>query len=91
MILFRKVNVILLKHDLKNPNFVIVIVNSTKARAKNEMKENAHIQVVWSSPVAKSMYGLKHATMRERRRKSKTCRLFNNSGVIVEQLVIVLK
>ena len=73
---------------MKHPNFVIV--NSTKARAKNEMKENAHIQVVWSSPVAKSMYGLKHATMRERRRKSKTC-LFNNSGVIVEQLVIVLK
>ena len=55
-----------MKHDLKNPNFVIVIVNSTKARAKNEMKENAHIQVVWSSPVAKSMYGPKHGTMRER-------------------------
>ena len=70
----------------------IVIVNSTKARAKNEMKENAHIQVVWSSPVAKSMYGPKHGDdERERRRKSQTCRLFNNSGVIVEQLVIVLK
>jgi len=75
-----------LKHEArpeKNPLTLLVIVKSTMARAKNEMNKNAHTQVVWSSPVTKSMYGPKHATMREE--EQKTCVVFG----VVEQLIVL--